>query len=246
MKTIDSSHYLIDVSLDKKDIPDDYPYNLPVVKNLEKLVFDPKITFIIGENGAGKSTLLEAIALAMGFNAEGGTKNFNFETKSTHSELYKRIKLTKGIKFPKDGFFLRAESFYNVATEVENLGPEITKYYGGKSLHAQSHGESFISLIQNRFKGNGLYILDEPEAALSPANQLKLLALVHELLKQNSQFIIATHSPIIMAYPGANIFEVSENSIEKVDYENTSHYQLTKYFLTNRAKVLKELFEDNP
>jgi len=244
MKTIDSTHYLIEVSIDNENLPEEYPFDLPVVKNLEKLTFNPKITFIVGENGAGKSTLLEALAVAMGFNAEGGSKNFNFKTKSTHSELHKRIKVTKGIKLPKDGYFLRAETFYNVATEVGNLAEfdaGLFSYYGGKSLHEQSHGESFISLIENRFKGNGLYILDEPEAALSPANQFKLLVLIHELLKKDSQFIIATHSPIILGYPDADIFMVGKDSIEKIKYEDTSHYQLTKYFLTNREKMLKEL-----
>lgn len=243
MKVINSKHYLIDVSVSNKKLPDGYPYDLPVVQNLKSLVFDPAVTFIIGENGSGKSTLLEALAISMKFNAEGGTKNFNFETKPTHSDLYKYIKITKGIKLPKDGFFLRAETFYNFATEVGNLGPEITKYYGDKSLHKQSHGESFISLIQNRFRGNGLYILDEPEAALSPSNQLKLLVLLDKLIKLNSQFIIATHSPIIMGYPSAKIYMINENSIEKVNYEDTPHYQLTKYFLINRHKVLGELFK---
>jgi len=246
MKTINSTHYLIDISISKKNVPTGYPYSLPVVKNLSKLIFHPKITFLVGENGAGKSTLLESIAISMGFNAEGVTKNFNFETKATHSELYKYIKVTKGITLPKDGFFLRAETFYNVATEIEELNrysPPMLSY-GNKSLHEQSHGESFISLIENRFKGNVVYILDEPEAALSPSNQFKLLVLLHKLVKKNSQFIIATHSPIIMGYPDADIYNIDEDSVKKINYEDTKHYQLTRYFLNNRSKVLNELFKE--
>lgn len=241
MKTIDSKHFIIDVSLDTKDLTDKYPLNLPVLKNLGKLTFNPNVTFIVGENGAGKSTLLEGIAIAVGFNPEGGSRNFNFETKATHSDLYKHIKITKGLNLPKDGFFLRAETFYNIATEIGNLGYEIEKYYGEKSLHKQSHGESYISLIENRFKANGLYILDEPEAALSPSNQLKFLALIDYLVKKNSQFIIATHSPIIMGYPNAEIYQVDDNSIKKVKYEETNHYLLSKRFLNNKEKVLSEL-----
>lgn len=212
MRVIDSTHYLIDVSLkegalveaDRKDRNSNadsnlaetntdqrstfpktqYPFNLPVVKNLKTLTFHPKVTFLVGENGSGKSTLLEAIAVAAGLNAEGGSKNFNFSTTATHSNLYEHLLITKGIKSPKDSFFLRAETFYNVATEVKNLEFRENSPYGQKDLHAQSHGESFISLIENRFRGNGLYILDEPEAALSPANQFKFLALIHALLKR--------------------------------------------------------------
>lgn len=244
MRAIDASHYLLDVSINKENLPNEYPFNLPVVKNLKTLTFHPQVTFFVGENGSGKSTLLEAIAVAMGMNAEGGSKNFNFSTAETHSELHKYLTFAKGIKIPKDTYFLRAETFYNVATEIVNLEFERESIYGDRYLHEQSHGESFISLIQNRFKGNGLYILDEPEAALSPANQLKLLALIHELVKNNSQFIIATHSPIIIGYPGADIYLLETDSIRKAEYEETPHYQLTKYFLTNREKVLSELFKD--
>jgi len=242
MKTIDANHYILDVTIDHYSLPGGYPFNLPVVQNLKELTFHPKVTFIVGENGAGKSTLLEAIAIAAGFNAEGGSKNFRFETKATHSKLSQYIKHTNGLTLPKDGFFLRAETFYNVATEIEKLNFQ-SPIYGNKSLHKQSHGESFIALIENRFLGNGLYILDEPEAALSPANQLKLLVLIKKLTERNSQFIITTHSPIIMGYPDADIFEVGKTSIDKVNYEDTTHYQLTKYFLNYREKMLKDLFE---
>lgn len=179
----------------------------------------------------------------MGFNAEGGSKNFNFATKETHSDLHKSLEVTRGLTLPKDGFFLRAETFYNVSTEVENLGYIDNSPYGGKSLHQQSHGESFISLMQNRFKGNGLYILDEPEAALSPNNQLKFIVLLNELIKKSSQFIIATHSPIILGYPEADIYQIDSTSIQKVNYEDTNNYQLTRYFLNNKDKMLKELLQ---
>lgn len=225
----------------------DYPFNLPSVEFLAKLKFHPKVTFIVGENGSGKSTLLEAIAVAYGFNPEGGTKNFNFSTAYTHSVLHDYIKITKGIKKPEDGFFLRAESFYNVATNIDELdkdmgGPRIIDSYGGKSLHAQSHGESFMSLLLNRFNGKGLYILDEPEAALSPTRQMTMLSRIHQLVENDSQFIIATHSPIIMSYPEATIYSV-DNAYKEIKYEETDHYQITKEFLNNTSKMLDILFE---
>lgn len=243
MKTIDQKHYLLEVSINKGNLPKGYPFTLPVIKNLTKLTFHPQVTFLIGDNGAGKSTLLEAIAVAMGFNAEGGSKNFNFNTKETHSELHEYIKVTKGLNLPRDGFFLRAETFYNVATEVDNLEYGSSVIYGGKSLHKQSHGESFITLIENRFRGNGLYILDEPEAALSPFNQLKFISLIQKLINKNSQFIIATHSPIILGYPNVDIYTIDQEGINKTDYEDTQIYQLTKQFLNNRKSVLDELLK---
>ncbi len=195
----------------------------------------------MGENGSGKSTLLEAIAIAWGFNAEGGSKNFNFATQSSHSDLHKYLRLIRGTKRPQDGFFLRAESFFNVATEVEKLG---VTGYGEKSLHAQSHGESFLSLLMNRFRGNGFYILDEPEAALSPSRQMALISRIHDLVKQNSQFFIATHSPIIMAYPNSSIFVLDGSGIKKMNYAETEHYQVTKEFINNYSKMLEILMEE--
>ncbi|MDY3005357.1 MAG: AAA family ATPase, partial [Christensenella hongkongensis] len=164
--------------------------------------------------------------------------------RSTHSSLYEYIRIAKGIPFAKDGFFLRAESFYNVASNVDEMEEErsgIYHSYGGESLHAQSHGESFMALVENRFWGNGLYILDEPEAALSPARQLSLLVMLHELASRNSQFIIATHSPILMAYPDADIFVLDEHGIEKTMYEQTEHYFITKQFLNHPQRMLDEL-----
>ncbi len=229
---------------------DRYVTELPCLKNVSEIAFNKKVTFFIGENGSGKSTLLEAIAVNMGFNPEGGTMNFNFSSMDTHSDLYKNMKLIKGVKRHKDGFFLRAESFYNVATEIERLdaepafGPPIKASYGGKSLHEQSHGESFMSLVLNRFSGNGLYILDEPEAALSPARQLSLLVKINDLVKSNSQLIIATHSPILMAYPDAEIFFLDDKGIKNIDYKETEHYLITKEFLNNPEKMLKYLLQE--
>lgn len=216
----------------------EYPFSLEAVRNLFTLDFHPKVTFIVGENGTGKSTILEAIATAYGFNPEGGTKNFNFSTRETHSELYKYLKLIKGVKVPEDGFFLRAESFYNVATKIDEL--EVVRSYGGVSLHDQSHGESFISLFINKFRGHSLYILDEPEAALSPTRQMTMLARMHELVEQGSQFIIATHSPIIMSYPHAIIYELKDG-FREVIYKDTEHFQVMKQFVNNTEKMLNIL-----
>jgi len=218
-----------------------YPFCLPVIRDLSGLEFHSKVTCFAGENGTGKSTILEAIAASYGFNPEGGTRNFNFSTKATHSELYDHIRLVKGVRRPKDGFFLRAESFYNVATNIDELGVEAS--YGGISLHGQSHGEAFMSLLLNKFRGEGLYILDEPEAALSPIRQMTMLARLHELAAQGSQFIIATHSPIILAYPEADIYEIKEG-IRKVSYEETEHYKVMRDFINNREKMLRILLEE--
>lgn len=246
MNVLESDHYLIHAALPDGAAPDGYPFDLPAVRDLKNLEFHPKVTFLIGENGTGKSTILEALAAAMRFNPEGGSKNFHFATNNTHSALYDHLKIIKGIRQPKDGYFLRAESFYNVATNIEDLdrghpGPSLVHSYGGKSLHTQSHGESFMALMQHRFRGNGLYFLDEPEAALSVRRQMELLALIQKLTTKQSQFVIATHSPIILSYPDAVIYEASENGLQNVSYEETEQYQLTKYFLDNKEKLLDEL-----
>ncbi|MDF2909569.1 MAG: hypothetical protein K0Q56_449, partial [Sporolactobacillus laevolacticus] len=159
------------------------------MRHLDTFEFRKKVTFFVGENGTGKSTILEALAVSSGYNPEGGSKNFNFATSDTHSNLYRAMRVIKGIDRPRDGFFLRAESFYNLASNIDEIGdPLFLEQYGGRSLHEQSHGESFLSLMLHRFRGNGLYILDEPEAALSPSKLMTMLARMHELVNQHSQF----------------------------------------------------------
>ncbi len=240
----------IKLKREKVESFDKYPFCLNAVKTLDTLTLHPAVTFIIGENGSGKSTLLEAIATAWGFNPEGGTKNFNFMTRRSHSDLWQYMLLIKGYKRPRDGFFLRAESFFNVATEIERLdedpyffAPPIINSYGGRYHHDQSHGEAFLSLLMNRFGGNSLFIFDEPEAALSPNRQMAFLSRVHQLVKEKSQFIIATHSPIIMAYPNSMIYALKK-TIELTEYTATEHYIVTKEFLNNRERMLQILLED--
>ncbi len=238
-----SKQYIAEVELKREEVDsfDRYPFSLESVRSLEKLELHPAVTFFVGENGSGKSTLLEAIAVASGFNAEGGSKNFNFGTRESHSDLHRYLRITKGLPRPRDGFFFRAESFFNVATEVENLG---VSGYGENSLHEQSHGESFLALMLNRFHGNGLYLLDEPEAALSPQRQLAILTRIHDLVREKSQFIIATHSPILMAYPDAVIYAFSKEGIHQIAYKETEHYRVTKNFLANPEGMMGILLED--
>lgn len=233
-----------------KEKENEYPFNIPIIKNLEKLEFHSNVTFIIGENGSGKSTLLEALAVKMGFNPEGGTKNFNFLTRESHSELFRYLTIHKNHISPENHFFFRAESYFNLATNIEKEDrekydfyvPKIIDSYGGKSLHEQSHGESFFSLFIYRFGENGLYILDEPEASLSPNRQMAMLSRMNQLIKQNCQFIIATHSPIILSYPDALIYEIKDNKLEKVKFDETELFTTTKYFLNNYKKMHKEIF----
>ena len=245
-------NYICSVKITKLLPPESYLLNLPAVRYLKKrggLNFTKPVTFLVGENGTGKSTLLEAIAVACGFNPEGGTKNFTFSTRATHSELYRYLTVAKKA-FAKDGFFLRAESFYNLASNIDDMDSApsferpVIDSYGGISLHKQSHGESFLALIENRFGGNGLYLLDEPEAALSPSRLMSLIVRMHELVEKHSQFIIATHSPILMSYPGAEVYELSEDGIRSVDYRETEHYRLTRRFLENPEKMLRYLLDE--
>jgi predicted ATPase len=228
---------------------DHFPLSLPVIQNLQELKFHPNVTYIIGENGMGKSTLLEAIAIALGFNPEGGTLNFNFSSYDSHSNLDEYLRLIKGVNRAEDHFFFRAETFYNVATNIEDLdkepysGRKIIDSFGGKSLHEQSHGESFFAAFIERFQGNSLYILDEPEAALSPLRQMSMLARINELVNQSSQFIISTHSPIIMAYPNAKIIQLTEDGISESKLEDTQHYSIMKQFFENKDRILHHLFQ---
>ena len=237
-------NYISGIRLHRQPPEGSYLSRLPAVRSLLRrgeLPFDRPVTFFVGENGTGKSTLLEAIALACGFNAEGGSRNFNFSTVHTETPLHEDLTLLRG-NYPKDGFFLRAESFYNVASNIDEL--HVIRSYGGVSLHKQSHGESFLALVQNRFRGHGLYLLDEPEAALSPSRQMTLLAEMDRLVKDGSQFIIATHSPILMAFPGAAIYELTEDGIRSASYRETEHYQLTRRFLENPEEMLHHLLDE--
>ncbi|HVI44235.1 MAG TPA: AAA family ATPase [Chitinophaga sp.] len=226
---------------------DRYPFNIPALKKLSSLKLHPKVTYLSGENGMGKSTLIEAIAVAAGFNPEGGTRNFNFSTRASHSALHQYINIARAPVRHKDGFFLRSESFFNIATNIEQLdaegggGAPVIDSYGGVSLHEQSHGESFWALFMHRFSGNGLYILDEPEAALSPMRQMSMLTRMHELIQQDSQFIIATHSPIVMAYPDAVIYEMTTDGISKRNYTETENYRVSHQFINNYKGMVKIL-----
>ena len=212
--------------------------SISALKNLERLDFSAPVTFFAGENGSGKSTLLEAIAVAYGFNPEGGTRNYAFSTYDSHSNLYDAMTLIKGYRRPAAGYFLRAESFYNVATkELEYLE------YDSQRYHEKSHGEGFMALAQNQLKPNGIYLLGEPEAALSPQRQLSLLLEIYELTKKGAQFIIATHSPILLGTPGAEILSFDGGRIHPCEYEETDSYQITKMFIDDREGILRKLLD---
>lgn len=230
------------IAISKEDFPSTliYPFNIPIIKNFQDLTLSKNVTFLVGENGIGKSTFIEALAVACGLNAEGGTNNFMFTTRPTDYDLSNYIKIDHFQRRVETKFFLRAESFYNVATEIENLG---VGGYGSKNLHQVSHGESFLQLVENRFTPNGLYILDEPEAALSPSRQMTLLYLINELAHQGSQFIIATHSPILISYRDGEILDLN-NNFQKIQYEETEIYQTYKLYLEKPYEMQRRLFDE--
>ena len=233
-------------TLEERVDPTEFPFTLPLLKNGFRLDLTTMVTLLVGENGSGKSTLLEAIAQQCRFNPEGGSKFTNFGTREETSPLARALRLSWSTKV-FDGFFLRAESFFNFASYLDRLNQEDARAllsYGGRSLHEQSHGDAFLALFNNRFE-QGIYILDEPEAALSPQRQLAFLALVHQLEQSGmSQFLIATHSPILLAYAGATLFSLDGSSIQPIDYHDTDHYRITKSFLESPERYFRHLFSD--
>jgi predicted ATPase len=234
-----------------------HPWDLPAIAQLiQGLELHPKVTYLIGENGSGKSSLLVAIAMATGMNPEGGSSNYAFPTEGEEAEPYAfsqrvprtglvdSIRLVRGARRPRTDFFLRAESLFVASTYLEQLGGDALRSYGGKSLHEQSHGEGFLALMIHRFGANGFYLLDEPEAALSTQNCLTCLRRIHELVKDGSQFVISTHSPIILAYPDATIYRCTDSGLEQTAYEDAEPVRLTASFLSARQRFLQELFTD--
>lgn len=220
---------------------DSYLREIEAIRYMDRIVFHCPITFFVGENGSGKSTLLEAIAIASGFNPEGGTRNYRFSTYDSHSELCDALRITRSYRKPGWGYFLRAESFYNVATKEEDYADF---KHPSQHYHEKSHGESFLALAQRQLRPNGLYFLDEPEAALSPQRQLTLLMEIYECAGQDSQFLIVTHSPILLGIPGAEIWTFDDGPIHTCSYEETDSYQVMEMFINNRKHLLGRLLDD--
>jgi predicted ATPase len=250
----DPAPFLRAVVLDRSAIedPGEHPFTLPVVRALDRLELPTPVTLLVGENGSGKSTLMEAIAASLGLNPEGGSQNFAFATRESHSALHRALRPVRGARRPRTSFFLRAESFFNVATEIEQLdapaedggyggGPPIADAYGDRALHEQSHGESFLALLNHRFGPDGLYLLDEPEAAMSPQGLLAVIARMRVLVEEGSQFVIATHAPMLLAYPGATLYEIQDGGLVPTPYEDTDHVRLTRSFLEDPERFLRYL-----
>ncbi len=230
----------VELMRDQIDNADLYPYTIPGIAAIGEIPLGD-VTIFVGENGSGKSTLVEAIAVAAGFNAEGGSQNFAFSTFDTHSSLSDALRLIRGPARPRTGFFLRAETYYNVASEIDRLNDgDLADQYGGLP-HERSHGESFVALVNHRFGANGLYILDEPEAALSPTGCLALLRRIRELVSEGAQFIYATHSPLLMAYPGAHLYEVTARGPHRVAFDDLAHVALMRNFLAAPDTFMRAL-----
>lgn len=244
LQTTPGSPFLIDVALREERVqPGVHPFDLPLLENGLSLRFTTPVTFLVGENGSGKSTLLEALAWALGYGGQGGARDNSYAEGGEGHALGRALALSWRQRVT-DGFFLRAETFFNFATYLEQAGSSF-RAYGGKSLHAQSHGEAFLALFQNRFE-DGIYPLDEPEAALSPARQLAFLRVLHDLAKSGiAQFIVATHSPMLLALPGATVLLIEDGRIEAVDYRKTEHYQLTRGFLEEPERYFKWLLAED-
>lgn len=236
------NQFIREVTIDWTKIHgDSYLREIDAIRNADRLVFDKPITFFAGENGSGKSTLLEAIAVAYGFNPEGGTKNYSFSTYDSHSELWDALRISKGVKRPKSGYFLRAESFYNVATKEEEY---VDILHPSQKYHEKSHGESFLAIAQNYMAAEGIYIFDEPEAALSPQRQLALLMDIYNCARQGAQFLIVTHSPILLGMPDADIYSFDGGEIHLCNYEETDSYIVTEMFINNRKNLLHRLLHE--
>ncbi len=238
-----NNQFIQSISIDWDKIEkDSYLREIEALHGLNMLTFHSPITFFVGENGSGKSTLLEAIAVAYGFNPEGGTKNYSFSTYDSHSELCDAIRIAKGVRRPQLGYFLRAESFYNVATQEEEYA-DIA--HPSERYHEKSHGESFLAIAQNYMRADGIYIFDEPEAALSPQRQLTLLMDIYKCAKNGAQFIIITHSPILLGIPDAEIYNFDSGKLHLCEYEETDSYIITELFINNRDSLLHRLLDEN-
>ena len=242
---VPSAPYLFALRL--KGEADDYTDELPALRDVERVELHPRVTFLVGENGSGKSTLVEALAVALKLNPEGGTRlqQFAFATRSSHSQLHRRLHVERAPLPPRNAFFLRAESVFNLATAIEQAPEPIRALQDvfQQPLHEQSHGESFLDIAINRLGPRGLYLFDEPEAALSVRGQLALMRRMHELVAEHSQFLIATHSPILVGYPDAAILELGEHGIRPVSYDETQQVELTRSFLADPSRFLHYLFD---
>lgn len=237
------SPFLTRVGIDPGRVePGRHPFELPILRDLS-LAFTTPVTFLVGENGSGKSTLLEGLAWAVGFGSQGGNRDHQFAEGADGHALGRALVLSWRQR-TTEGFFLRAETFFNFASQLEDVGSSF-RTYGGTSFHQQSHGEAFLALFEHRFE-EGFFILDEPEAALSPQRQLAFLRILHRLTTPRiAQFVIATHSPILLAFPGATVLSLDDGVIREVPYQDTTHYQLTRDFLLAPDRFFRYLFNDS-